>query len=121
MFCLCGFSLGSPVSPTVKTRTAGLSLVSTLGTGLESGVGPRALCCGCPLLLRDGLNAENTFQYVTNKVPLPLPLCSGSTTADDTKLTASVSSFQAFDLSVPVTSRLTKENKIFFSPPLHQN
>ncbi len=61
--CLCGFSLGAPVSPTVKICTWGLSPVSTLvqGIGLDSGVGPRVLCCGCPLLLRDGLNAENKF------------------------------------------------------------
>ncbi len=58
-------------------------LISPFGTldwdaGLESGVGPQALRCGCPLLLRDGLSAEYTFNctlciYVTNKVPLPLP------------------------------------------------
>ncbi len=55
----------------------GLSAVSTLdqGTGLESGVGPRVLRYGCPLLLRDGLNARTKFHdtvHVTKKVPLPL-------------------------------------------------
>ncbi len=72
--CLCGFSLGAPVSPTVKTCTISLSPVSTLdrGTGLESGVGPQELCCGCPLLLRDQLMQWTDFTvrcvYVTNKV-----------------------------------------------------
>ncbi len=45
------------------------------GTGSDSEVGPRALSCGCPLLLRDDLNAEIKFHctlYVTNNVLLPL-------------------------------------------------
>ncbi len=56
-----GFSPGVTVSPTIKTCMLVPPPVSTLdqGTGLESGVGPQVLCCGCPLLFRDGLNAEN--------------------------------------------------------------
>ncbi len=47
----------------IKTCMLGVSSVSTLdqGTGSESGVIRRALHCGCPLLLREGLNTENTF------------------------------------------------------------
>ncbi len=61
--CLCGFPKGAPVSPTVKTCMLGVSPVSALDrvTGSESRVGPRVLHCGCPLLLRDRLNAERTF------------------------------------------------------------
>ncbi len=42
-----------------KTRMLAVYPVSTLdqGSGSESGVDH----CGCPLLLRDGFNAENTF------------------------------------------------------------
>ncbi len=37
------------------------------GTGLESEVGPWVLRCGCPLLLRGGLNAETKFHCVYNQ------------------------------------------------------
>ncbi len=49
--------------PTIRTCMLGSSPVSTpdRGTGSDSGVGPCTLRCGCPLLLRDGLNAESTF------------------------------------------------------------
>ncbi len=59
--CSCGFPVGASVFPIIKT-CIGLSPVSTFdrGTGSESGVGPPGRC-GCPLLLRNGLNAENTF------------------------------------------------------------
>ncbi len=36
---------------------------------LKSGVGPWAPCCGCPLFLRDGLNAETKIHY---EVYLPI-------------------------------------------------
>ncbi len=64
--CSCGFSPDVSVSPTIKNMYIDLSPVTTLdqGTGSESGVGPRALHCGCPLLLRDGLNVETTFHCV---------------------------------------------------------
>ncbi len=71
MFSLCshGFSLGSLVSPIVKTRILGLSPVSTFDqlTGSESGVGTRALRCGCPLLLRDGVNCGDQISMYTLK------------------------------------------------------
>ncbi len=56
------FSRGSGF-PHHQNMYIGVSPVSTLdqGTGLEPGVGSQALCCGCPLLLRDGLNTENTI------------------------------------------------------------
>ncbi len=51
--------------PHHQNMCVGLFPVSTLdrGTGSESGVGSRALRCGCPLLLRDGLNVQNTFYW----------------------------------------------------------
>ncbi len=60
--CWHEFSPGAPVSPTVKT-CIGVPPVSTLDQGIGSGfrVSPRALHCDRPMLLRDGLNAENTF------------------------------------------------------------
>ncbi len=66
------------VSSTIKTCMSGLSPVSTLNgdTGSESGVGPCAPCCGCPLLLRSGLNAETKFHCTLFMWPLKyLYLC----------------------------------------------
>ncbi len=53
----------------------GLSAVCNLtqGTGPHSRVGPGALCCGCPRLLRNGINADTKSHctlYVTIKLPL---------------------------------------------------
>ncbi len=75
--CSRGFSLGALVYPTVKTCTLGLSPVITLDqdTGSESGVGPLALHCDCPLLLRDGIEYREHILpytvYVNDKIPLP--------------------------------------------------
>ncbi len=61
--CLRGFPPSAPVSPPLKNMYISLSPVSALDQGVvsEYGVGPRSLCLGCPLLFRDGLNAENEF------------------------------------------------------------
>ncbi len=62
-----GFPPGDPTGsqviqfpPPSKTPTSGVSPVSApdRGTGSESGAGPRVLGHGFPLLLRDGLNAD---------------------------------------------------------------
>ncbi len=55
------FSPGAPISPAIKTCMLGLSLVVTLewDTGSQSGVGARALRCGCPLLLKDVLKCRD--------------------------------------------------------------
>ncbi len=57
MFSTCSREF-PPISLTIKTRMLGLSPLSTLD---QSGVGPWALHCSCPLFLGDGLNAETKF------------------------------------------------------------
>ncbi len=57
--CLCEFSADALVSPNNKTCMLGVSPVSTVDQGIGSDYGVRM--CGCPLLLRDALNAEITF------------------------------------------------------------
>ncbi len=61
--CSLGFLWVLQFPQTIKICTVGISPVSTLdrGSGSEFGVGPQVLHWSCPLLLRDGLNAENTF------------------------------------------------------------
>ncbi len=68
----CGFPLGALVSPTVKICMSGVSPVSSLdqGKGSESGVDPRVLHCDCPLFLKDGLNAKNTFHCTLYMRPI---------------------------------------------------
>ncbi len=70
--CSHGFSPGALVSPPSKTCMLGVSPVSTLDQGIasESGVDIWALHCGCPLLLRDKLIAENTFHCTLNMLPI---------------------------------------------------
>ncbi len=72
--CFCGFSVGVPVSPTIKTCTLGLSPVSTVdqGTCFESEIGPAAL--QLPTAPQGWVKCTYALYtvYVTNKVPLPL-------------------------------------------------
>ncbi len=67
-------SSGCSGFPHHQNMYVGLSPVSTLEVLAQNLEFP-GLCCGSPLLLRDGLNAETKFHctlYVTSNIPLPL-------------------------------------------------
>ncbi len=63
MFSLCSrrFSPNARFPLQQNMQVSSMSSHPWQGPDSGSGVGPRALCCGCPLLLRNRLNAENTF------------------------------------------------------------